>query len=151
LSARFPTAPGKLRRVATSEERQTSLKRRIAKAFWRIFNPLAIRLAGIAPWWVVLETIGRKSGEPRRTPFARGPVDGNVAWVIAVHGAHSDFAHNIAADPNVRFRLRGRWHTGTASLVPMDPAVVERFTAYARSGPVTVGIDPMLIRVELVS
>ena len=27
--------------------------------FWRAFNPLARSLAGVAPWWVVLETTGR--------------------------------------------------------------------------------------------
>jgi deazaflavin-dependent oxidoreductase (nitroreductase family) len=125
------------------------MKRRIAKLLWKLGNPFAIRLAGIAPWWVVLETTGRKSGKPRRTPFARGPVDGNIAWVIAVHGHHSDFAHNLAASPAARFRLKGRWHSARASLEPMDDAVVSRFSAYGRSGPKVAGIDPALVRIEL--
>jgi deazaflavin-dependent oxidoreductase (nitroreductase family) len=125
------------------------MKRAVAKAFWRIANPLALRLAGIAPWWVVLETTGRKSGLPRRTPLARGPLEDGVAWVIAVHGRHSDFAHNIAASPHVRFRLKGRWHSGRATLEPMDPAIVSRFNLYGRMGPKTMGIDPALVRIEL--
>jgi deazaflavin-dependent oxidoreductase (nitroreductase family) len=125
------------------------VRRSTTKRFWRIANPAAIRLAGIAPWWAVLETTGRKSGKPRHTPFARGPVEDGTAWLIAVHGRHSDFAHNIAASPAVRLKLRGRWHEGVASLEPMDPAIVARFNAYARSGPKTVGIDPQLVRIEL--
>jgi deazaflavin-dependent oxidoreductase (nitroreductase family) len=125
------------------------VKAAIARVFWRIVNPLANRLAGIAPWWVVLETTGRKSGKPRRAPLARGPVDGNVTWVIAVHGRHARFVRNIEADPAVRFRLRGRWHGGRASVHPLEPAIVERFNAYGRMGPKVVGWDPMLVRIEL--
>ena len=126
------------------------LKRRIALVFWRIFNPLARRLAGIAPFWVVLETTGRKTGRTRQTPLARGPVEDGSAWVIAVHGRHSDFVRNLEAQPQVRFRLRGRWHRGVASVHPMDPAIVRRFSVYAQSGPKTLGIDPVLVRIDLI-
>jgi deazaflavin-dependent oxidoreductase (nitroreductase family) len=117
--------------------------------FWRVFNPVARSLAGVAPWWVVLETTGRRSGRARQVPLARGPVDGRTAWLIAVHGEHSAFARNIAAEPRVRLRLRGRWRQGTAAVVPMDPAVVSRFGVYARMGPRSLGIEPRLVRVEL--
>lgn len=125
------------------------MKRRVMYAFWWVFNPIARALAGIAPWWVVIETKGRKSGRSRQVPLARGPVEGNTTWVIAVHGRHSGFVNNIDDDPNVRLRLRGRWRTGTASVLPMDPAVTRRFNAYGRSGPVVVGVDPLLVRIDL--
>ena len=64
------------------------MKRSTALALWRVMNPMARRLAGIAPWWVVLETTGRRSGRPRQVPLARGPVSGNTTWLIAVHGEH---------------------------------------------------------------
>jgi deazaflavin-dependent oxidoreductase (nitroreductase family) len=118
-------------------------------AFWRLFNPLARSLAGVAPWWVVLETMGRLSGKARRVPLARGPLDGSTAWLIAVHGTHASFARNIAADPRVRLNLRGRWHDGAAAVVPLDLDVLARFSRYARAGPATLGIDPMLVKVEL--
>src|SRR4051794_24306146 len=76
------------------------VKAAVARFFWRIFNPVARRLAGVAPWWVVLETTGNKSGKPRQAPLARGPVDGDVTWVIAVHGRHSGFVRNIDANPS---------------------------------------------------
>ena len=66
--------------MAPSERR----RRRLALAVWRLFNPLAIALAGVAPWWVVLETTGRRSGLPRRVPLARGPLDGNRALLVAI-------------------------------------------------------------------
>ncbi len=124
-------------------------KRRLTLLFWRIFNPLARSLAGIAPWWVVLETIGRRSGRPRRVPLAKGPVDGSTAWLICVHGDHAAFARNIAAQPRIRLKLRGSWHDGSAELLPLDDAVLRRFNAYARTGPRALGIDAKLIRVEL--
>ncbi|MEA2492537.1 MAG: hypothetical protein QOJ29_448 [Thermoleophilaceae bacterium] len=125
------------------------MKRRVARFFWWWFNPIARRLAGIAPWWVVVETTGRKSGQARQAPLARGPVDGSVTWVISVHGRHAGFVKNIEANPSVRFRLRGRWHNGTASIHPMDDAIVERFNAYGQAGPKTLGWDPVLVRIDL--
>ena len=129
--------------------RRVQTRRRIARVIWRLFNPLARSLAGIAPWWVVLETTGRRSGRPRQVPLARGPLDGNTTWLISVHGERAGFARNIAADPRVRLRLRGRWRDGTATVVDQDPAVLERFNNYARIGPRTLGIEPKLVRVEL--
>jgi deazaflavin-dependent oxidoreductase (nitroreductase family) len=119
------------------------------RAFWGIVNPLNRRLAGYAPWWVLLEARGRRSGTPRTFPLARGPVDGDVLWLISVHGRHADWVRNVEAAPEVRVELSGRWHTGSASVHDYDPAIARRFNAYARSGPRTLGIDPVLVRVEL--
>src|SRR3954471_12598214 len=110
-------------------------KRRALLFFWRLVNPVARSLAGIAPWWVVLETRGRRSGRPRQVPLARGPVDGHIVWLISVHGDQARFARNIAAEPRVRLKLRGRWQQGSAALAPMDETILRRFNAYARSGP----------------
>jgi deazaflavin-dependent oxidoreductase (nitroreductase family) len=111
-------------------------------------NPLA-RPFGWAPWWVLLETTGRRTGLPRRVPLARGPVEHGVAWLIAVHGVHASFAANIGADPRVRLKMNGRWRAGTAALAPLDHAALRRFNLYARMGPRVVGIEPKLVRVEL--
>lgn len=117
--------------------------------FWRVVNPPTRPLAGWAPWWVLLETTGRRSGLPRRVPLARGPTDGNTAWLIAVHGEHAGFVRNIAAEPRVRLKLGGRWRTGNASIVPFDEQAARRFNAYARSGPRTLGIEPKMVRIDL--
>jgi deazaflavin-dependent oxidoreductase (nitroreductase family) len=118
---------------------------------WRLVNPLARPLAGIAPWWVLLETTGRRSGRPIRTPLARGPVDGGeTTWLIAVHGAATTWVKNLEAAPRVRIRIGGRWRQARARLMPSyDPSIVARFNAYARTGPRTLGIDPALVRIDL--
>ncbi|WP_172828936.1 nitroreductase family deazaflavin-dependent oxidoreductase [Mycobacterium sp. 1164966.3] len=106
-------------------------------------------LIRVAPWWVVLETVGRHSGKPRQVPLARGPQDGDCMWLISVHGTHSDFVRNIAAERRVRLRIRGQWMPGTASIEPMDSEILSRFNWYARQGPKRFGIDPKLLRVQL--
>jgi deazaflavin-dependent oxidoreductase (nitroreductase family) len=117
--------------------------------FWRLTNPFARRLAFLMPWLVVLETTGRRSGKPRRTPLARGPIEGDVAWLIAMHGRHATWVRNLESSPRVRVRLALRWQAGTAALQPLDPNALKRFNRYARSGPPAIGIDPLLVRVDL--
>jgi deazaflavin-dependent oxidoreductase (nitroreductase family) len=127
----------------------TRVRRAAARGIWRVMNPVAVRLAGLAPWWVVLETTGRQSGRPRRVPLARGPKSGSTTWLISVHGRQAGFARNISASPEVRLKVLGRWYPGKASLMPFDQTIVQRFNRYARMGPRTLGIDPALIRIEL--
>ncbi len=119
------------------------------RIFWRVVNPPTRPLAGIAPWWVLLETIGRRSGKPRTTPLARGPVDGNLVWLASVHGRHAQWVRNLLETPNVRIKLSGRWHRAHATVQEYDESVARRFNVYARSGPKTLGIDPILVRIEL--
>ena len=90
----------------------------------------------------MLETTGPRSGKLRRVPLARGPIDGDTTWLIAVHGAHSSFARNIASNPRVRLKLRGRWRAGTGEVVALEPATLTRFNRYARLGPQTLGTIP---------
>jgi deazaflavin-dependent oxidoreductase (nitroreductase family) len=119
------------------------------RVFWRIVNPPTRPLAGFAPWWVLLETRGRQTGRPRRTPLARGPVDGDVVWLASVHGRHALWVRNLEAAPAVRIKLSGRWHQGRATVHEYDEATARRFNAYARGGPKRLGIDPVLVRIEL--
>jgi deazaflavin-dependent oxidoreductase (nitroreductase family) len=125
-------------------------RRQRHRRFWRIVNPLARPLAGIAPWWVLLETTGHRSGRAILTPLARGPVDGDTTWLIAVHGRKTTWVRNLEAKPEIRIKIGGRWRPGRASVMPdYDAAVVSRFNAYARTGPRTLGIDPSLVRLDL--
>jgi deazaflavin-dependent oxidoreductase (nitroreductase family) len=83
----------------------------------RFANPLMRML----PIQTLLETTGRKSGEPRRTPVG-GRLEGNRFWLVSEFGDRSQYVRNIKADPRVRVRVRGRWYTGTAQLLPDDDA-----------------------------
>ncbi|MBV9091998.1 MAG: nitroreductase family deazaflavin-dependent oxidoreductase [Mycobacteriaceae bacterium] len=83
----------------------------------RLANP-ATRLM---PWQTLLETTGRKTGQPRRTPVG-GRLIGNQFWLVSEFGDNSDYVRNIRANPRVRLRLRGAWRAGTAALLPDDDA-----------------------------
>ena len=58
----------------------------------------------------MLETTGRKSGQPRHTAVGGKVVD-NQFWMVSEHGDHSDYVHNIKADPAVRVRIGGQWRS----------------------------------------
>jgi deazaflavin-dependent oxidoreductase (nitroreductase family) len=87
-----------------------------------IANPLVAALdkLGIRSSLVVeLETIGAKSGQPRRVPLT-GRADDTGVWVISQHGRRAGWAHNIAANPHVRVRVNNEWRSGTATFEPDD-------------------------------
>src|SRR6202022_76665 len=93
------------------------LKRRIVHTVQRlVVNPVGRRLP-----FPMLETIGRKSGQPRRTAIG-GRVIGNQFWMVSEHGGHSHYVLNIEANPAVGGRIGGQWRTGTAHLMPEDDA-----------------------------
>ncbi len=103
------------------------MKRRIVHILQKyLFNPpvkfmFAIGLA--MPGRALLETIGRKSGKPRRVPVGIGLV-GRQFWIVAEHGQKAAYVRNIVENPRVRLKLRdgmrSRWHKGTAYLLPDD-------------------------------
>jgi len=91
-----------------------------------VFNPpikLLFALGVVPPGYALLETIGRTTGKPRRTPIGDGRV-GDRLWLVAEHGMKAGYVRNIAKNPHVRVKLRNgfraRWHTGTAHLMPDD-------------------------------
>ena len=93
--------------------------RSVLKAYWRVTNPFFRVLAGRMPGWVLLETTGRRSGRTLHVPVG-GQMDGSVVWIVAGHATRSGYVHNIRANARVRVRVRGRWRSGKASLVPED-------------------------------
>ena len=88
----------------------------------KLFNPLvkAAADAGLPlPGVVILETVGRKSGLPRRNPVGKAIV-GETLWVVAEHGRRASYVRNIEANPRVRVRVGRRWRTGKARTLPDD-------------------------------
>jgi deazaflavin-dependent oxidoreductase (nitroreductase family) len=85
-------------------------------------NPVvraAVRLGLPLPLVVILETRGRKSGQPRQIPVGKA-LDGDTLWVVAEHGRKASYVRNIAANPRVRVRVGRRWRTGTAQVLEDD-------------------------------
>jgi deazaflavin-dependent oxidoreductase (nitroreductase family) len=128
-----------------------------------VLNP-QMRLAlafGAAPRaFALLETVGRRSGKPRRTPVGNGLI-GNTFWLVSEHGIRAGYVRNIEANPRVRVKIGRRWRTGSAHILPdddpyarldlvasalgrmrrVDAAIFRFFVRRLGTEPVTVRID----------
>ncbi|MFD3501557.1 nitroreductase/quinone reductase family protein [Streptomyces sp. NPDC058678] len=127
--------------------RLADLRFRTATAFQRrVGNPVLRRL----PLQTVLETTGRVSGLPRHTPVGGRRV-GDSFWLVSEFGERSQYVRNIKADARVRVRIRGRWHTGTAHLLPDDDPVarLRRLPRVNSVGVRALGTDLLTVRVDL--
>lgn len=123
------------------------LRDRITTLFQRrVANPLMRRL----PIQTLLETTGRTSGKPRHTPLDGSKV-GNEFWFVSEFGEKSQYVKNIKADPRVRVRLRGQWHSGTAHLLPDDDPHerLRSLPQFNSFGVRTFGTNLLTIRVDL--
>ncbi|MEW5808841.1 MAG: nitroreductase/quinone reductase family protein [Actinomycetota bacterium] len=111
-----------------------------------IANPVMRHL----PLQTLLETTGRTSGTPRRTPVG-GRRIGDTFWFVSEFGEKSQYVRNIKADPRVRVRLKGRWHRGTAHLLPDDDphARMRQLPRFNNLGVRTFGTNLLTIRVDL--
>src|SRR5437763_11370659 len=91
-------------------------KRRFSKAVTvkflnRVLRPLLER--GLFPrTHALLETTGRKSGQPRRVPVGNG-LRGDQFWIVTEHGNSADYVKNVRNDPHVRVKVGRTWRTGT--------------------------------------
>lgn len=130
-------------------------KRRFTTALGKhLVNPIVKAAVdrGIAPpSYAILETIGRRSGQPRRTPVGNG-LDGDTFWIVAEHGRRAAYVRNIEANPRVRIKVGGRWRTGTAHLLPDDdPRERQRKIGLAFNAAVVrlMGTELLTVRVDL--
>jgi len=123
-----------------------TMKRRVVHGVQRyVVNPIGRRLPV-----TMLETTGRKTGQPRRTAVGGRVVD-NQFWMVSEHGGHSHYVLNIKADPAVRVRIHGRWRSGTAHLLPDDDPVARlRLLPGLNSSVVrAMGSELLTIRIDL--
>ena len=136
---------------AMSRPRAGTWKRRASRAVEkrtvnRLIGGLVVR-GRLGSTYALLETTGRRSGRMRRTPVASG-LRGDTFWLLAAHGRHAHYVHNICANPRVRVGVaeRGamRWRSGTAALLPGDDARA-RQRALAR-GRLGYTLDALLLR-----
>jgi deazaflavin-dependent oxidoreductase (nitroreductase family) len=126
-----------------------------------IVNP-PVRLAwrlGVGPQGdALLETIGRRTGRMRRTPFCDS-VEGDTFWLVVQHGHRTDCVRNIEANPHVRVRSgsRAAWRTGMAYILDNDDAN-ERVRILGQGDPwrelcqgasKAMGPDLLTVRIDL--
>ena len=121
----------------------------------RIVNPVVRPLIARGAWprtQALLETTGRRSGEPRRTPLGNG-LRGDSFWIVTEHGYAADYVKNIQADPEVRVKVGDEeWRRGRAEILPDDDPI-ERLRWLDRTVNDTllrvVGTEQLTIRIDL--
>ena len=129
----------------------------------RVLNPV-VMLAGQVgvppPGDALLETTGRRTGRPRRTPVCDGR-DGDTFWLVAQRGRRADWVANIRANPRVRVRFRTRsgvrWRAGTAHILDEDdPRQRQRRLGQGNlarrlcfCSSAAMGTDPLTVRIDL--
>ncbi|BBX17758.1 nitroreductase [Mycolicibacterium duvalii] len=124
-----------------------SVRDRVTKFFQKYFGN---QVMGRMPFQTLLETTGRTSGLPRQTPLG-GKRIGDEFWFVSEFGERSQYIRNIKADPRVRVRINGRWHRGTAHLLPDDDAEARLRTLPSLNsfGVRTFGTNLLTVRVDL--
>ncbi len=103
------------------------------------------------PHLALLETRGRKSGEPRRTPVGNGLRDYHF-WIVTEHGYKAGYVKNIQKNPRVRVKVGRRWYEGTAHVLPDDDPIERMRRLRRRSNDAIVrlvGTEHLTIRVDL--
>ncbi|MEV6365111.1 nitroreductase/quinone reductase family protein [Nocardia asteroides] len=125
---------------------KNDIQHRVVTAVQRRLNRVVRRLPGHQ----LLETTGRVSGRPRTTPIGGRRV-GDQFWLVSEFGERSQYVRNIVADNRVRVRLRGRWHSGVAHLLPEDDprARLRALPRYNSAAVRAIGTDLLTIRIDL--
>jgi deazaflavin-dependent oxidoreductase (nitroreductase family) len=122
----------------------------MVRAFRRSTMPFFEPWAGVVPGFGVVETVGRRSGRPRRTPVG-GRLSGNTFWLVSGLGRDANYVRNVEADPRVRVKAHGRWRSGVAHLCPEDDTWKRMFWANPINGLFVwlAGGDHLTIRIDL--
>jgi len=130
-------------------------KRRIVTAIQvRVLNPPIRALArhGLVPKVALLETTGRRSGQTRCTPVTNGLQRGtNTFWLVAEHGRSTAYVLNLEAEPRVRVRIKRRWRTGRAEVLPgEDSGARQKSLPWLHSATVRMmGTEHVVVRIDL--
>jgi deazaflavin-dependent oxidoreductase (nitroreductase family) len=120
----------------------------------KLVNPIvrAAARAGIPlPLVVILETRGRKSGQPRRIPVGKA-ITGDTLWVVAEHGRKAAYVKNLEADPHVRVRVGRKWRSGVADVLYDDDWRARQRQLPNKVNSATVrlmGTEHLTIRIDL--
>lgn len=129
----------KYRIITTLERANNRLTR------WSLRHGIGLRA------FALLETTGRRSGQPRHTPVGNG-LAGDTFWLIAAHGTQADYVRNLLAQPRVRVKVAGQWRTGTATPLPADDTRARSLTLPYRWDAAIgrwMATEPVTIRIDL--
>jgi deazaflavin-dependent oxidoreductase (nitroreductase family) len=129
-----------------------------------VLNPqMRLGLAlGLAPRaFALLETIGRSSGKPRRTPVGNGLL-GDTFWLLSEHGRSAGYVRNIESNPRVRVKVGRTWRAGSAKILDDDDPFARLDAVASALGPMRrldaaifrffvrrLGTQPVTVRIDL--
>jgi deazaflavin-dependent oxidoreductase (nitroreductase family) len=120
----------------------------------KLLNPFVRPLLERGLWprtHALLETTGRKSGQPRRVVVGNG-LRGDTFWILAEHGRSAYYVKNMEANPRVRVKVGRQWRTGTAHVLADDDVRARMKQLGRRVNDVVVrlaGSDVTTVRVDL--
>lgn len=145
--------PGRLRGM--SDTGGTRRRKRILLMQRYLLNPPVKLLTwiGVLAGHALIETRGRRTGKRRRTVVGIHFDDG-TGWIVAEQGRHAGYVRNLEADPNVKVRLRGRWHQALAEIVEDDDpeARLESFGRRSHANAVRrFGTELLTVRLDISS
>lgn len=95
---------------------------RLQKSLINPLDKLAFALRTPPPGDALIETTGRRTGQPRVTPVC-DCLEGSTFWIVAQRGRDADYVKNIEANPRVRVKgslSSSAWRAGTAQIVDDD-------------------------------
>ena len=71
--------------------------------------------------------------------------------IVSMNGPASNYVRNIKANNAVRVRINGRWHAGTAHLLPDDDADARnrQLSLINRTANRGLGTDLLTVRIDL--
>jgi deazaflavin-dependent oxidoreductase (nitroreductase family) len=127
-----------------------------------VINPLerlAFRLRTPPPGDALVETIGRRTGQPRVTPVC-DCLEGDTFWIVAQRGHSADYVRNIEANPRVRVKgslSSSDWRDGTAHIFDDDDPEARirtlghgnRWRRLCLQASASVSTSPLTVRVDL--
>ena len=137
----------------------TRLIERLQQSVINPLDKLAFALRTPPPGDALLETVGRRSGQPRVTPVC-DCLEGNTFWIIAQRGRETNYVRNIQANPRVRVKgsiSSSAWRAGTAHILHEDDPV-ERMRILGRGNrwrrlclqaSASIATSPLTIRIDL--
>lgn len=105
----------------------------VVRAYQRLTMPMFRVMAGVSPGYGIIETTGRRTGRRHQVPVG-GRRRGDEFWFVAGIGRSAGYVRNIEADPRVRVKLLGRWHSGTATICEDDNAQRRMFSVSPING-----------------
>lgn len=132
---------------------------RLQKSVVNPLDKLAFALRTPPPGDALLETTGRRSGQPRVAPVC-DCLEGSTFWIVAQRGRDADYVKNIAANPRVRVKgslSSSAWRAGTAEILDDDDPkerarILGRGNRWRRpclQASASVATSPLTIRIDL--